>query len=327
MKRLFTFLTMTTLCLTALWAQDDDMYFASDKKAKAAAAGDRIIRSSVVDEDAPFRYRVPATAAADTVADSAYADTDTYYCGSQRSVDEYNRRDRFSRSYASHLRDSLAQDSVLISRQDYENSLRMKRFDGYSNITLVINDPWYYDPWYYDPWYWHTRVWYDPWYDPWYGPGWGFAWGVSWGHFSWGIGWRHGWYGPRGWYGPHRWGGGIARYGMPRGGVGSGRWATTRRVNGGILGSGRSGRSATADRSAAGVRTYGGNTQQRTYGSATQQRSSAFGNRSMPSSSSSSTRSFGGGSIGGGARSGGFGGGGGMRSGGFSGGGGRGGRR
>lgn len=233
MIKTLVFSAVALCCTMSLHAQDDDMYFGSSKKSRQSGVipSQQVIHSSVVDASAPTRYRIPAggtTIVADTVATDADEEP-AYYCGSMRSVDEYNRRDRFSRSYARHLSDSLRQDSILVSRQDYEHSRRMKRFDGYNNVTLVVNvDPWYYDPWFYDPWY------YDSWY---YGPGWGFSyrwgnWGLYWGgywgpHYSW-YRPHHGWYGPHHWYAPHY----VSRVGYPRGGVGSGSRATTNHERG-----------------------------------------------------------------------------------------------
>lgn len=216
MKRFFVIITLVTSCLIMAQAQDDDMYFASSKKAKKTEAQKKsqAITSDVVDAEAPSRYRIPA----DGTVENKEKEEETYYCGSLRSVDEYNRRDRFNSSYAQHLQDSVRkQDSVVISREDYENYRKLQRFEGYRNVTVVIEDPWY-DPWY-NPFYYGTRwswsvgfmPWYDPWYDPWYRPwGWGIAWGgwsISWG----GPYWHHTWYGPR-------------YVGVWRGGYWAGRW-------------------------------------------------------------------------------------------------------
>lgn len=136
----------------------------------------------------------------------------TFYVGSQRNVDEYNRRSR----YVSAQTDSTGNDiitfspgtgvypdSVIIptdslyqmeladtkarSRKksydtaydddDFYFSRRMNRFYGYAGP--------YWGPWrhYYDPWYWDYA--YDPFY---YG-----------GYYGWGYGWSYaGWYDP--WY-------------------------------------------------------------------------------------------------------------------------------
>lgn len=171
-------LMLSALLLTAfsnVSAQYDDMYFKPSSKVKQSAKP--IMRSD---------------------ASVSQDNDEAYYCGSDRNVDEYNRRDKFNSSYANHLRDSLRMsDSILVSRKDYENSLNLKRFDRNYTVVLVLDDPWYYDPWYADPWYydrwyydrwrWHyawNDPWYNPWYNPWYyGPRWTWTWN------SWG--WRH----------------------------------------------------------------------------------------------------------------------------------------
>lgn len=210
MKQFIALFAIIFSC-SAMAVAQDDVYFVSSKK----KADKKVVTSDVVDEDAPARYRVPATHTVTTTQTTTTQTTtteedDTYYCGSMRSVDEYNRRDRFNSAYATHLKDSLRfEDSIAAIREDYEHSKKMKRFDGYNNITLIVNaplfdvwvDPWY-DPWFYDPWYrpfsfsWGVRVydpWYNPWYDPWYRP-----WGPVYVHHYWGPGWH---WGPR-WYGP-----------------------------------------------------------------------------------------------------------------------------
>ncbi len=177
-----------TLCAT-VWAQDDDLYFTPEKS--TTTSSQPITMRSTVSE--AYNY--------DDVSADAYGsmDTEEYNTGSIRDVDEYNRRGRYAASspydeyYNAADTSSVygAGDSILISREDYENSLRMKRFDGYNNIVLINADPWYYDPWYYDDWRWYSR-WYSPWYWSWYDP------------WYYGSRWYYGWYG--GWYG-YRWGG------------------------------------------------------------------------------------------------------------------------
>ena len=164
-------------------AQDDDMYF-TPKKSSTPRTTERTQRSEVT---SPYDYEEGVEVGGDTYS----------YSGSIRDVDEYNRRKRPSDTYSySGEEYNTQQDSILVSREDYENSMKMKRFDGYNNITLVVNDPWYYDPWYYDSFYWGTR-WYAPWhytyYDPW--------------HYSWG------WYGY--WGGYHNWGFGYPWHSHP----------------------------------------------------------------------------------------------------------------
>lgn len=260
MTRTIILSMLTAFCSLNMMAQDDDMYFTSSKKAKNDSR--KAITSEVVDEDAPNRYRIPATES-DDAYDNDGAETPSYYSGTLRSVDEYNRRDRFNSNYARHLQDSLAvEDSILVSRRDFENSQRMQRFDGYRNTVIVVNDPWDYDPYYYD-------VYYHPWrrslagwiiddllFDPWYYGyhGWGYPY-HAWNSWGWHVGYGyHGWYGGIGWGG--HWGGwyphhGWARsgYTYTRGGFGSGRNATINRMNRNSAVTGGSASRATAGRS------------------------------------------------------------------------------
>lgn len=290
-KRILILATMALFSAISMMAQDDDMYFTGKKHQKRDASTMRSVVTQVEDDTTP-----------------------TYYCGSMRSVDEYNRRGRY-RQFSDSL--NYEPDSILVSRQDYENAMKLKRFDGYHSNVLIINDPWYYDPWYYDSWYWHTR-WYDPWYDPWYTP-YHYGWYSSWG---WG-----GWYRPYhwgGWYGPTYWGhtstwtrGGSSRY-VPN----NGRYATARREYGNTNRQSSS-RNATTQRgnsfaNRTTTRSYD-NTPTRTYTNPTTSRSNSFSS----SSAGSVTR---GSSFSGGSMSRGGGGAGISRGGGFSGGG-HGGRR
>lgn len=183
MKRLvlLSFLSVTTL--GGAMAQDD-LYFTPTKK--------NVERSAA-------QYGMPR---------------DTYYSGSQRGVDDYNRRG------GSHVQpiDSLGNDIINFDgvrgtypdslSDDYQYTRRMSRFDDYawsdtywSGYDAGRRDAWgLYDPWFYDPWY--TGYGYYGWY---YSP------------------WRHyGWYDP--WYGGHWWNGGWV------GGV------TYRPVRGGVVG-------------------------------------------------------------------------------------------
>jgi hypothetical protein len=161
----------------------------------------------------------------------------TYYCGSNRGVDEYNRRGRFSSQYQTLGKDSLNNDVIDFQAgrgvypdstyvdstftytgpsgydgqdDDYYYSRRMGLWDGYYN-------PWIYGG--YSPWY---SGWYDPWYSGWGGYyGWGnyYGWYDPW-YYGWG-GYYNGWYNP--WYYGYGWGypyyGGYA-YGWGFGGNG-----------------------------------------------------------------------------------------------------------
>ena len=153
---------------------------------------------------------------------------DTYYSGSKRSIDEYNRRNR-TECWEEQLKDgsqvtvidSLGNEIATVnvkkkkSRRDstyldddYAYTRRMARWDGYECSNAYwqgYNDGrfnrWYgwssfYDPWYYSSWY------YDPWYyDPWY-----------YGYAGWHGGWYAGWYG---WHPYHTWGWGWYDYHYP----------------------------------------------------------------------------------------------------------------
>ena len=166
-------------------AQDDDLYFVPKKTSAPQVAQDR--------------FGMPK---------------DTYYSGSDRSVDEYNRRLK-SRvevldgdTTKSDIIDFSAEKGVYpdsLQVEDYKLTKRMTRFDDYrlaDNASFWAgyeagrrdwgwHSPWYYSSYgWYDPWYYSSWRWYDPWYDPWYygyagwydpwyyRPGWG--WGWSW---------------------------------------------------------------------------------------------------------------------------------------------------
>ena len=261
MARYFLLTALSFFFAANTLAQDDDMYF-TPKKGSASAAT-RHIRESEVTE--AYDYQQGYDADANTV----------YHSGSIRDVDEYNRRYRASDTYTSNDgNDVIGQDSVLVSREDYENSMKMKRFDGYNNVTLIVNDPWYYDPWYYDPFYWHSR-WYDPWYysyyDPWhYGHGWYGYWG---GYHSWGFGYT--WHS----HPVHRpiWSGGRPVYHGSRPSVPARRYYSNGRYN--------SGRWATADKAQNRLRGTSG-TSTRNYSTNSTRR---YTNSGSPSNRTSST--------------------------------------
>lgn len=139
---------------------------------------------------------------------------DTYYSGSRRSVDDYNRHRPHVRSHVETIDsagnrvttygasdvidfdgamgvypDSAAIDtafSVSPQGDDYECTRRMSRFDDYAwrdgyrdGYYAGRSQSWRWN----DPWYWDYPYYYNSWYwnDPWY-------WG--------------GWYGHHHWYGP-----------------------------------------------------------------------------------------------------------------------------
>lgn len=176
-------------------------------------------------------YFIPQKSKVERMNASGTPDTgkgSTYYSGSNRDVDEYNRRGRSWTHYQQvgvdaqgrdiiSLRkgnglypDSMYIDTLLVGRyndsydadDDYKMTRRMRRFNGYY-------EP-YYDAWAYtsSP-YWSVGWgWNSPWYDPWYHRYYGYS--PYWGYYDpWYYGriggyYGYGWYGPRAYYG---WGG------------------------------------------------------------------------------------------------------------------------
>ena len=183
----FILLTAVAALPLGLMAQDDDMYFVPSKENVAKEAK---------------TYGMPKN---------------TYYSGSQRSVDDYNRRVWSSvtpiDSAGNDIIDFSAvrgvyPDSTYVeasTADDYKYTKRLSRFEGYTSPDVAYwegyrdgryTSPWYYssyyswyDPWYWDdPWYYGRYGWYGyygGWYSPWYYGGWYRPW-----HYR-------GWYGPR----------------------------------------------------------------------------------------------------------------------------------
>lgn len=291
-------------------------------------------------------YFVPKKKSVERVTDNYGMPTDVYYSGSDRSIDEYNRRLKSRVEMIggdSTLCDTIsfsAEKGVYpndsISDEDFKLTKKMSRFDDYrisdneafwagyaaGRYDWAWHSPWYYtrygwyDPWYYsrwrwyDPWYYDWYYgWYDPWYDPWY----------------YGYGWYSSWYAPRyyGWYS----GGSVGRHYANTIGAG-----TIRRDGGTHMGyrrSGSSSRYANGSRMSSELRnrTVSGNSRNgrvnrssasRNYDSSNYNRGTFSGNTGSYSSSrgnggsfsSSSSRSSGGFSGGGGGSRGGGGGGG-----------------
>ncbi len=174
----------------SMMAQDDDLYFVPTKAnvAKQKAA-----------------YGIPQ---------------DTYYSGSSRSVDEYNRRVSSYEVLPADTGDVISFSAVEgvypDSLGDFALTRQMQRWDNYEpsqdywdGYNRGRSDSWNYygwhSPWWYSsyyPWYDYSWGWYDPWYygswyggwyDPWWHSGWG--WGgyySSWYHRPWSY---YGWYG------------------------------------------------------------------------------------------------------------------------------------
>lgn len=172
MKKLIL-LTLLSSSSLFMVAQDDDMYFVPTKENVAKEAR---------------KYGMP---------------TNVYYSGSNRSVDDYNRRARFSNPVDTAANDiidfsavrGVYPDSAYLQpagNDEYALTRRMSRFDDYTpseaywdgyragrssswyNSWYSWYDPWYYDSWwywndpfYYSSWYgWHYPFYYSTWYSP-----------------------------------------------------------------------------------------------------------------------------------------------------------------
>ena len=181
-------LTVVTFLALPMMAQDDDMYFVPTKENLAKEAES---------------YGMPKN---------------TYYSGSHRSVDDYNRRawssvtpiDSAGNDIISFspVRGVYPDSAYTQSADDYKYTRKMARFDGYSPDVAYwegYRDGRWSSPWYHSSYYY---TWYDPWYDPWYYGYYGYY-----GYYS---PWRYGWYGSYyrpwgyyGWYAPRWYGGRV----------------------------------------------------------------------------------------------------------------------
>ena len=195
-KKLFLLFVLAGAMPLTMMAQDDDLYFVTSKKTVETKG------SSVKN----------------------ITEGPTYYAGSPRDVDEYNRRGKFRSSFQKIGVDSLGNDIIEFHvgsdiypdtsyvdttwtaskayGNDYDGdftySRRMSRWDGYYGwYDPVFYCHWgmfpmgyysWYDPWYY--WHYYDFAWYSPWYDPWY-----------YGYYGWGYPYR--WYGRYGWGYPY----------------------------------------------------------------------------------------------------------------------------
>ena len=316
MKRLLLISMFAGMLPMTMAAQDDDLYFVPKKKS------------------------------VERVTDNYGMPTDVYYSGSNRSIDEYNRRLKSRVEVIggdSTLCDTIsfsAEKGVYpndsISDEEFKLTKKMSRFDDYrisdneafwagyaaGRYDWAWHSPWYYTRYgWYDPWYYSRWRWYDPWYYDWY-YGWYGSWYDPW---YYGYGWYSGWYAPRyyGWYS----GGSVGRHYANTIGAG-----TIRRDGGTHMGyrwSGSSSRYANGSRMSSELRnrTVNGNSRNgrvnrssasRNYDSSNYNRGTFSGNTGSYSSSrgnggsfsSSSSRSSGGFSGGGGGSRGGGGGGG-----------------
>ena len=179
MKKLMLISLLIGALPLSMVAQDDDLYFVPKKQDKV--------------EKVTYNYGQPR---------------ETVYSGSNRSVDEYNRRVSTYEPIDSASSDIIDFDGTMgvypDSLEDFSLTKKMERFDDYSlseneaywsgyqqaRSDLLWHSPWYYrtygwynwyDPWYYtswriglyDPWYygpysWYYGGWYGGWWDPWY---------------------------------------------------------------------------------------------------------------------------------------------------------------
>ena len=178
MKKLILISLLIGALPLSMVAQDDDLYFVPKKQSAAEKVTDR--------------YGLPR---------------ETYYSGSNRSVDDYNRR---VSSYVPI--DSASSDIIDFngelgvypdSLDDYKLTRKMERFDDYSLSDNAAYWAGYqegrHDLWWHSPWYYRTYGWYN-WYDPWYYSSWYYGYYDPWyyGPISWYGGWYGGWYDP--WY-------------------------------------------------------------------------------------------------------------------------------
>lgn len=148
-------------------------------------------------------------------------DREVTYSGSDRDVDEYNRRGKYWSHYQKIGTDNRGNDVIefqkgrgvypdstyidttfvgkyydtMIDGDDFEYTSRMSRWDGYYNPWFYSSYRWraypywragwgFYDPWY-DPWYYGYAGFYDPWYSSWYG---GYGYPYAYGYYGYGWG-------------------------------------------------------------------------------------------------------------------------------------------
>ena len=165
-------------------------------------------------------YFVPQKKTVEKVTDNYGMPSETYYAGSNRSVDDYNRR-TISR-YEPIANDSTLSDTISFSAEkgvyptdsieveDFQLTKEMSRFDDYrisDNAAFWAGyEAGRYDWAWHSPWYYSRYGWYGGWYDPWswYYTRWGW---YDYGYYGWYSPWYssmyYGLYGP--WYGPWGW--------------------------------------------------------------------------------------------------------------------------
>lgn len=309
MKKLILISLLIGALPLSMVAQDDDLYFVPKKQSAAEKVTDR--------------YGLPR---------------ETYYSGSNRSVDDYNRR---VSSYVPI--DSASSDIIDFngelgvypdSLDDYKLTRKMERFDDYSLSDNAAYWAGYqegrYDLMWHSPWYYRTYGWYN-WYDPWYYSSWRFGYYDPWyyGPYSWYGGWYDPWYYGYYWdypyyrYGSAYWGAGRITYNdhagtihMDRGNMNGHIYSST--TVGGTHGN-ASTRLGAQRTSSLRNRTVGNHSSYTSSNSNTRTSRTAAETTRRATTTYTPTTTGGGGSIGGG----GFSGGGGRASGGGGGGGGR----
>lgn len=149
-------------------------------------------------------YFSPGKSNAESKAGNVVLEKPTYYCGSDRDVDEYNRHGKFSSYYQKIGEDSLGNDIIEFHVGDgsYSEAVQSDTACYYDDDDFVYSrrlshfDCWYGCYWpcrygYWSPWR-YRWGWYDPWYD--------WCWGYGyWGWYDWYYGWGypyyHSWWG------------------------------------------------------------------------------------------------------------------------------------
>lgn len=303
MKRSLSILALIGVMPLSLLAQDDDMYFVPKPK-----------------KETKIELSRKSTDSRHTV----------YHSGSNRDVDEYNRRERLKSNYQKIGSDSLPNDIIEFhvgdgtyttseendtvdvypgsaqyydnsEDQDYTYSRYLGRFDGFYG---------WYDPFFYSYWggpYWHSYYdWYIPgyygWHNPWFYGGW----------YGW---WHPHYYGWAGWYPSY-----YRSYSGPTGTMNhsrgmlvsngrqygfGGQRGTGNRYTGGI-GNNNNGFGNRSDRYDNSQKNTDSNSRSYNFGGKRQQDNR--NNISRPTRQPQSRPSFGGGSFGGGRSNGSFGG-------------------
>jgi hypothetical protein len=170
MKKLILISLLIGALPLSMVAQDDDLYFVPKKKS-----------------------------AVEKVTDKSGLPRDTYYSGSNRSVDDYNRRVSTYVPIDSASSDIIDFDGALgvypDSLDDFSLTKKMERFDDYS---LSENEAYWAgyqqarsDMLWHTPWYYRTYGLYNYWCDPWY---YGYSWYYPYYYTTWHLGWWDPWY-------------------------------------------------------------------------------------------------------------------------------------